>query len=73
MTLELERCIACGGVLLDDDMVYNDESGGTIHARCCGPERESYCNPETGDPLKDDEPIPPSYRYGDALFGEDRS
>lgn len=62
---QMERCIACGGILLDDDMVFDDYDGGTLHERCCGPERESYVNLETGEPLKDGEPIPKPYRYGD--------
>jgi hypothetical protein len=53
-----ERCIACNGILLDDDLVYDDVSGGTLHQRCCGPERECYVNLETGEPLQDGEPIP---------------
>lgn len=67
MADEMERCIACGGVLLDDDLVYGDYNGGTLHASCCGPERDSYCNLDTGEPLKDGGPIPAPYRYGDII------
>lgn len=63
MSIPMERCIACNGILLDDDMVYADADGGTIHAKCCGPERESYTG-EDGGPLKPGEPIPEPWRYG---------
>jgi hypothetical protein len=62
-TEEMERCIACGGILLDDDLVFDDVSGGTLHQRCCGPERDSYVNLDTGEPLNDGEPIPAPRRY----------
>jgi hypothetical protein len=32
-----ERCISCGGLLLDGDEVHNDVDGGVIHSRCCDP------------------------------------
>lgn len=60
---EIERCIACGGILLDDDMVYDDYDGGTLHEKCCGPERECYVNLETGEPIKEGEPIPKPLKY----------
>lgn len=53
-----ERCIACAKPLVEGDQYYLDASGGIIHAACCGPERESYVNLETGEPLADGEPIP---------------
>lgn len=59
---EAERCISCGLVLRDGDNVYNDASGGVIHAACCGPERENYTHSD-GTPLKDDEPIPAPRRW----------
>jgi len=59
----MERCIACAGLLLDDDEVYSDADGGTIHARCCDPERENYTG-AGGGPLKAGEPIPKSWIYG---------
>lgn len=34
-----------------------DVNGGVIHARCCGPERESYAHLD-GEPLGPHEPIP---------------
>jgi hypothetical protein len=55
---DVERCLACGGILLDDDLVYDDVGGGVLHARCCGPEREYYVNLETGETLAEGEPIP---------------
>ena len=54
----VERCLACGGMFIDGDEVLNDASGDYIHAKCCGPERESYCDLETGKPLKPSEPLP---------------
>lgn len=53
----VERCIACAVPLNDGDLVLSDESGGCIHAACCGPERESYANGD-GEPLGPDDPIP---------------
>lgn len=54
---ETERCIACDVPLQAGDEVYSDLSGGYIHAKCCGPERESYTGAD-GEPLKAGEPIP---------------
>ncbi len=51
-----ERCMACERVLEPGDPVYDDASGGTLHANCCGPERESYTL--GGEPLSADDPIP---------------
>jgi hypothetical protein len=51
------RCIACGGLFIDGDEVYNDVDGGFIHAKCCGPEPESYRG-DDGEPLKAGDPIP---------------
>ena len=62
----LDRCIACDKILDEDDLVYSDEGGGSIHASCCGPEPESYVN-ANGDPIKAGEPIPKPWRYGDLL------
>lgn len=51
-----ERCMACDRVLVPGDPIYDDASGGTLHAGCCGPERESYTL--GGDPLGPDDAIP---------------
>lgn len=59
----MERCIACGGVLLDDDLVHFDFDGGYIHAKCCGPEPESYHR--DGEPLEPGDEIPKPFRWGD--------
>lgn len=58
-----ELCVACDIPFEDGDMVYwcSDDTGH-IHADCCGPERESYVNPD-GSPLKDDEPIPQPFAW----------
>ena len=45
-------------MFIDGDEVLPDASGGYIHAKCCGPEPESYCNLETGEPLKAGDPLP---------------
>lgn len=60
---EGEECIACGERLEDGDPVYfaTDETGH-ICAACCGPERESYTNPD-GSPLRDDQEIPKPFKY----------
>lgn len=61
---DVERCISCGGIILEDDDVYNDASGGIIHAKCCGPEPESYTGGE-GDPLKPGDPIPQPWKWSE--------
>lgn len=61
---DAESCIACAVVIVDDDMVLPDASGGWIHAACCGPERESYVDAD-GEPLGPDDPIPTGTRWGD--------
>lgn len=63
---DADSCIACAEPFLADDQVFNDVGGGTIHARCCGPERESYVGAD-GEPLKDGEPLPTPWRYGDII------
>jgi len=51
------NCIACLKPLAWGDRYYSDQSGGFIHADCCGPERESYVNGD-GEPLGPNDPIP---------------
>lgn len=63
---DLTACIACRMALLDDDQVFADIDGGFLHAACCGPERESYVDLGTGDPIGPDDPIPTGFRWGDA-------
>jgi hypothetical protein len=58
-----ETCIARDKLLLFGDEYFPDVSGGVLHAACCGPERESYCNLETGEPMADGEPIPTPQRW----------
>lgn len=55
--MEQETCIACGVAFVEGDRYLPDNSGGSIHFDCCGPERESYCNAECA-PLGPDEAIP---------------
>lgn len=59
----VERCIACTAILIDDDEVLFDAEGGFIHAKCCGPEPESYVGAE-GEPLKRGDPIPKPFKWG---------
>lgn len=54
-----DLCIACNVALKEGDEYYPDESGGSLHAKCCGPERECYTL--DGEPLKDGDPIPTPY------------
>lgn len=61
-----ERCIACDKPFIEGDLVYSDASGGTIHAACCGPEREGYTNTE-GRPLNPGEPIPAPWKWSRAV------
>lgn len=55
-------CIACAVDLKEGDAFYPDESGGVIHAACCGPERECYTR--NGRPLRRNEPIPAPQIWG---------
>lgn len=59
----VERCFICAEPLIDGEMVLNDVSGGTGHRACFGEDREGHCNPDTGEPLAPDEPIPEGYSY----------
>jgi hypothetical protein len=59
---EASRCIACDELLKVGELVLPDESGGLIHASCCGPERVSYTN-GNGDPLGPDDPIPTGWAW----------
>lgn len=55
-------CTACDKPIRGGDLVYSDYEGGIIHAKCCGPERESYVDAD-GEPLKDGEPIPKPWKW----------
>lgn len=59
---DIETCIACAIAFKDGDLVYDDVSGGSLHAACCGPERECYVG-DDGERLKDGEPIPEPYAW----------
>lgn len=61
---DASECIACSVSFVDDDQVYADESGGFIHASCCGPEREAFVK-AGGEPLGPEDPIPTPFRWGD--------
>lgn len=55
---ETERCFACGVAFRPGDMVIEDINEGAMHAACCGPERESFVDLETGESIGADDPIP---------------
>jgi hypothetical protein len=62
---DVTRCIACDEIIQDGDLVYIENGeGGFIHAGCCGPERESYLDAD-GNPLKDGDPIPEPFPFGE--------
>lgn len=60
--IDEDTCIACGGTLNEGDMVLHENSGGFIHAACCGPDSDGYCD-ENGEPLKDGAPTPEPFAY----------
>jgi hypothetical protein len=51
-------CIACAIPFKVGDKYLADYGGGFLHAACCGPERESYVDLETGEPIAEGEPLP---------------
>lgn len=59
-----ERCEICGTPVIAGQRVMQDVELGTVHAACCGPEREAYVKDvETGEPLGPNDPIPQGYVY----------
>lgn len=56
MTKIHDTCIACDKPMKPGELYYPDESGGDIHAACCGPEREGYTL--NGQPLGPNDPTP---------------
>lgn len=59
---EPEAC-ECGEAFKEGDLVIHSVDGGYLHADCCGPERESYVNLETGEPIGPDDPIPTPFPW----------
>lgn len=59
---DVDTCIACDLTFQHGDMVFDEVSGGYIHAACSGPERDGYVG-EDGEPLKECEPIPEPFKY----------
>ena len=53
-----DTCGICEDIFVAGDRCLTDISLGAVHAACCGPERESYVDLETGDALAADAPIP---------------
>lgn len=60
---EEEACGICQVAFVEGDNCLTDINLGDVHAACCGPERESYVNLDTGEPLRDGEPIPTPWRW----------
>ena len=61
---DTSRCEACNKPLIAGQRVMQDVELGTVHAACCGPEREAYVKDvETGEPLGPNDPIPHGYVY----------
>lgn len=59
-----DRCEVCNKPLIAGQRVMQDVELGTVHAACCGPEREAYVKDvETGEPLGPNDPIPHGYVY----------
>ena len=59
-----DRCEVCNKPLIAGQRVMQDVELGTVHAACCGPEREAYVKDvETGEPLGPNDPIPQGYVY----------
>ncbi len=58
-----EICFACEEPLLPGQLVLQDAEEGLMHRACCGPERDAFCNLETGEPLGPDEPLPEGFPY----------
>ena len=61
-----EICFACEEPLLPGQLVLQDAEEGLMHRACCGPERDAFCNLETGEPLGPDEPLPEGFPYAPA-------
>lgn len=60
----VEACFICDEPFKPGDMVLPDVTEGLGHADCFGPDRDGYVTDvETGEPLRDDEPIPTGYPW----------
>lgn len=57
-------CDICDEPLEEGELCLTDVDLGPVHASCCGPERSSYVNLETGKPIGPDEPIPAPWKWG---------
>jgi hypothetical protein len=61
---DTERCEICDEPLIAGQRVMQDVELGTVHANCCGPEREAYVKDvDTDEPLGPHDPIPQGYVY----------
>lgn len=54
----VEACGICTIAFRDGDECLTDVDLGAVHAACCGPERESYVDLDTGEPIAPDAPLP---------------
>lgn len=52
------KCFACAQPFKLGEMVIEDINEGTVHAACCGPDRDAYVHLDDGSPLADGESIP---------------
>ncbi len=56
-------CGICALGFVQGDPCLTDIDLGPVHAACCGPERESYVDLATGEPLKEGQPIPTPWTW----------
>lgn len=60
-----EACGICGKAFKAGDRCLTDVDLGSVHADCCGPEREGYVDLTTLEPLRPDQPIPEPWLWTD--------
>lgn len=62
-TADEEACGICQITFNEGDDCLTDVDLGPVHAACCGPERESYVNLNTGEPIGPNDPIPAPWKW----------
>lgn len=62
---DAEACGICNVAFKAGDPCLTDIDLGSVHAACCGPEREGYVNLDTGEPIGPDQPIPTPWTWTD--------
>jgi len=60
---DAEACGICAVAFVEGDECLTDVDLGAVHAACCGPERESYVNLETLEPIGPNDPIPTPWKW----------